>query len=112
MDLGVLRLYFSNLQSTLRNVADRLPENVHESIDATLTSRQQDFIVWLASGSSGQCYDFGASKAGLASSAAMKEWLEALELSVHRSPILDWCEEQGAKFLSELVEYREEIAAA
>lgn len=114
-DLDDLRSSFSELQSIFLQVATKIPETVRDKIDATLNPKEQAFIMWLASNSSDQHFDFHTSQysdTNFASSFALKEWLHALQLSAHADAISTWCKEQGAVCLSELVENRQELAGA
>jgi len=69
--------------------------------------------MWLASsGFDEEEFMLSASDAGLASSEALQEWLQALQLSAHSDIIKAWCEQQGAVCLLEIVQSRDELVSA
>mmetsp|Transcript_115904 Transcript_115904/g.201209 ORF Transcript_115904/g.201209 Transcript_115904/m.201209 type:complete len:733 (-) Transcript_115904:280-2478(-) len=111
--LDVVRSSCSTIKDALCKLADSLPEDVQNFIDTCLSLRQQTLIMWLASsGFDEEEFMLSASDAGLASSEALQEWLQALQLSAHSDIIKAWCEQQGAVCLLEIVQSRDELVSA
>jgi hypothetical protein len=106
------RLHFEELKSTLLKLADNIPEATRVQIDESLTARQQAFIRWLASGEDGQSFEILAGESNFTTGCALKDWLGRLNLLRYAAAVAAWCDEQGAVCLSEIVENREDLAAA
>mmetsp|Transcript_105051 Transcript_105051/g.338742 ORF Transcript_105051/g.338742 Transcript_105051/m.338742 type:complete len:742 (-) Transcript_105051:131-2356(-) len=100
------------LKGLLLAVVAQLTEEQVEAIDRLLDPRQQAFVAWMATQDGGGAPDPKPCDGDLATSNVLSEWLAAIGLACCAPSVRDWCLHQGAASLAELLENREELAAA
>jgi len=105
---------FAELEKLMLSISQRLTEQQVEAIDQQFVPRQHALIEWLAACQSDAktMLDSEVPDANLSSSASLQEWLGILELTRHAQVVREWCDQQGAASLAEILDNREELAAA
>eukprot|EP00418_Pyrodinium_bahamense_P095179 CAMPEP_0179039526 /NCGR_PEP_ID=MMETSP0796-20121207/15186_1 /TAXON_ID=73915 /ORGANISM="Pyrodinium bahamense, Strain pbaha01" /LENGTH=767 /DNA_ID=CAMNT_0020735861 /DNA_START=26 /DNA_END=2329 /DNA_ORIENTATION=- len=109
------RQQVEDLSSIILAIVQLLDARQLQAVDASLSDRQHALVAWLASRTEEEgalpCVE--ASVAGLAGSAALREWLGAVGLAGSAAEAVQaWCTSQGAASLQEVVEHREDLLAA
>jgi len=105
---------FDELATLMLSMSQRLTESQVEAIDHDFVPRQRDLIQWLATcqNEAKTMLDSEVPDANLSSSASLQEWLGILELTRHAHLVREWCDQQGAASLAEILDNREDLAAA
>jgi len=105
---------FAELQMLMLVISRRLTEQQADAIDQQFVPRQRALMQALAACQSDAkpMWDLEVLDANLPSSASLQEWLGILELSRHLHAVREWCDQQGAACLAEMLDYREDLAAA
>jgi len=105
---------FDELATLMLSMSQRLTESQVEAIDHDFVPRQRALIQWLATcqNEAKTMLDSEVPDANLSSSASLQEWLGILELTRHAHLVREWCDQQGAASLAEILDNREDLAAA
>eukprot|EP00419_Tripos_fusus_P004773 CAMPEP_0172681552 /NCGR_PEP_ID=MMETSP1074-20121228/17527_1 /TAXON_ID=2916 /ORGANISM="Ceratium fusus, Strain PA161109" /LENGTH=760 /DNA_ID=CAMNT_0013500075 /DNA_START=6 /DNA_END=2288 /DNA_ORIENTATION=- len=113
-DLETVLDRFSELKTLIMSISQRLTEQQVEAIDQHLVPGQRALIQWLAAchGDAATMLDAEVPNVDLSSSVSLQEWLGILELTRHACLVREWCDQQGAASLAEILDNREDLASA